>query len=123
MKNSCANDKLVELTKFLMDSSSEMGRWLDRGQDFRDMFVKLSGNIRDILSDDIRMQSFDGLKEGLKSMLIIAFSTGYENGHHDTVEGCFSGSGDSSDHDEMSKDWLEDAVGDGTFSRRLSIDE
>lgn len=53
--------------------------------------------------------------------LIIAYSSGYESGHHDTVEGGFSGCGRSEEHDEDALDWLESALKDGTFERKLRV--
>ena len=56
-----------------------------------------------------------------KKDLIIAFSNGYEHGHYDTVEGCFSGNGRPDEHDENAEYWLETALKDGTFKRRLNV--
>jgi hypothetical protein len=53
--------------------------------------------------------------------LAIAYSSGYECGHHDTVEGVFSGCGQSEEHDEGALDWLESAIKDGTFERDLNV--
>ena len=58
-----------------------------------------------------------------KKDLIIAYSSGYEYGHHDTVEGVFSGNGRSEEHDEDASYWLRDALKDGTFKRRLQWEE
>lgn len=44
----------------------------------------------------------------LKTMLINAYSHGYENGHHDTVEGYFSGCGKAEDHFDEAEEWLDD---------------
>ena len=53
---------------------------------------------------------------------IIAFSTGYEEGHQDTVDGAFSGNGRTEEHDEAAEFWLTDAENDGTFDRDLKCD-
>ena len=50
-----------------------------------------------------------------KQLLIIAYATGYENGHHDTVEGTFYGNGRSEIHFPDAAEWLDDAETDGTF--------
>ena len=53
--------------------------------------------------------------------LIIAYSSGYEHGHHDTVEGQFWGDGQTKRHDEQSLDWLKEAQADGTFDREVEV--
>lgn len=57
----------------------------------------------------------------VKKMLIIAYSSGYEHGHHDTVEGVFSGCGRSEHHDTDASLWLEEAMTGGTFEREIEI--
>lgn len=57
----------------------------------------------------------------IERLITIAYSNGYEHGHHDTVEGAFSGNGRSEEHDEDASDWLDDAWDDGTFDRKLNI--
>lgn len=54
-----------------------------------------------------------------KRMIIIAYSSGYESGHHDTVEGMFVDC--TQTHDEIASEWLEDAVDDDTFGRGLKL--
>jgi len=56
-----------------------------------------------------------------KSDLIIAYSSGYEHGHNDTVEGCFSGNGRPDEHDSDAEEWVDLALSDGTFRRGLNI--
>lgn len=56
----------------------------------------------------------------LTALLIIAYSTGYEHGHHDTVEGHFWGNGRSEMHDSHAAEWLDDAISDGTFDRDVT---
>ena len=48
-------------------------------------------------------------------MLVIAFAAGYEYGHNDTVEACYSGG------DEYAKDVVEEMIKDGTFDRELEL--
>lgn len=50
-----------------------------------------------------------------------AFSSGYEAGHNDTVEGIFSGNGRPDEHDEIAWDWSEEAIRDGSLDRRLNL--
>ena len=57
----------------------------------------------------------------VKRMLIIAYSSGYEHGHHDTVEGIFSGNGLSEDHDTDANEWLNTAENDGSLDRGLTL--
>lgn len=54
------------------------------------------------------------------SLLIIAYASGYEHGHHDTVEGCFSGDGHDEAHDERAREWLDHALYDATFEREVT---
>jgi hypothetical protein len=61
------------------------------------------------------------IADEVKRMLIIAYSSGYEHGHHDTVEGAFSGNGRSEYHDADANEWLADAQDDGTFDRELIL--
>lgn len=61
----------------------------------------------------------DELNSRTKNMLVIAYSTGYENGHHDTVEGTFDGDGQTEIHDYISVEWIEEALADGTFDREI----
>jgi len=44
----------------------------------------------------------------LKTMLITAYSSGYEDGHHATVEGYFCGDGKSESHHENAEIWIND---------------
>ena len=57
----------------------------------------------------------------IKKMIVIAYSSGYEHGHNDTVEGVFWGNGRSETHDSDAKEWAESAVCDGTFDRDMEI--
>lgn len=45
-----------------------------------------------------------------KRLLVEAFRNGYEAGHNDTVESQYT------DAEERGKDWLADAMEDGTFT-------
>jgi len=47
--------------------------------------------------------------ETCRSLMIIAFKQGYETGHDDTVESAYT------DAEQRGKDWLADAIEDGTF--------
>ena len=53
--------------------------------------------------------------------LAIAYSAGYEAGHHDTVEGVFGDNGNPAMHDEAAWEWAEEAKSDGTFQRELDL--
>lgn len=53
--------------------------------------------------------------------LIIAYSSGYEEGHHDTVEGTFQGNGRPEEHDEAAQEWLNEATADGTLERDCTV--
>ena len=53
--------------------------------------------------------------------LIIAYSSGYENGHDDTIDGFFYGNGRSDMHDWDAKKWIEESLDDGVFNRELDI--
>lgn len=59
--------------------------------------------------------------EAVRKLLIIAYSSGYEHGHHDTVEGQFWGDGKSQRHDSMASEWLAEAIPDGVFDRDLEL--
>ncbi len=57
----------------------------------------------------------------IEKRIKIAYASGYEHGHHDTVEGRFYGNGRSETHDADASEWYDDAKDDGTFDRNLSI--
>lgn len=57
----------------------------------------------------------------IRRMLIIAYSMGYEAGHHDTVESVFYGDGNDSIHDAMSSEVIDEAVWTGCFDRDLRL--
>jgi hypothetical protein len=59
--------------------------------------------------------------EQIKRMLVIAYSSGYEAGHNDTVEGIFNGNGRSEHHDQDALAWIDEAQWDGTFERELDV--
>jgi hypothetical protein len=53
-------------------------------------------------------------------LLIIAYSAGYEQGHHDTVEGYFCGNGRDSEHDEQAAETIDEMLRDGSFDREVT---
>jgi hypothetical protein len=55
------------------------------------------------------------MNERIKQMLIVAYSSGYEAGHHDTVEGSFQGNGRSDEHHEMAAEIIDQMAWDGSF--------
>lgn len=59
--------------------------------------------------------------EEAEKRTIIAYASGYEHGHSDTVDGNFSGNGHSEEHDGIAKTWIDDARGHGVFDRELSL--
>ena len=58
-----------------------------------------------------------------ESELIKAYSQGYEHGHHDTVEGVFSGNGHPEEHDELAEEQVTEMLKEGAFKRRLNLRE
>ena len=60
-------------------------------------------------------------RDMLEKLLIIAYSSGYEHGHGDTVEGIFCGNGRSEEHDDIAREWLDYSMDDGTFDRELNL--
>lgn len=59
--------------------------------------------------------------EEMEKRIIIAYASGYEHGHGDTVDGNFDGDGRSEYHDGTAKTWYDDAKDHGVFDRELSI--
>ena len=76
------------------------------------------------IDDDMKI-TIDKLLNSKKSYsmkdLIIAYSSGYENGHNDTVDGFFYGDGASEIHDSDAVEWIEKALDNGLFDRELEI--
>ena len=60
------------------------------------------------------------LIENIQRMLVIAYSAGKEQGHHETVEGCFYGNGRNEAHDEAGIEWVLEATEEGEFTRDLN---
>ena len=46
------------------------------------------------------------LNERERKLIIVGYMSGYEQGHNDTVESCYT------DAEESGKDWLNDALED-----------
>lgn len=58
----------------------------------------------------------------LQKIICRAYASGYEHGHHDTVEGGFWGNGDPNVHMGDAENWFNEAVVDGTFDWEREID-
>jgi len=48
-----------------------------------------------------------------KVLIVAAYASGYERGHNDTVESCYT------DADDCAEDWLKDALDDGFIADLL----
>lgn len=49
------------------------------------------------------------LSEREKELMVIAYTSGYEGGHNDTVESCYY------DPRESAEEWVEEAISDGAI--------
>lgn len=61
------------------------------------------------------------INPSIERMLIIAYSAGYEAGHHDTVESNYQGYTRQEDNDWHAKDWLDVAKHDGSLERETKL--
>ena len=61
------------------------------------------------------------MNDKIVNMLVVAYSMGYEHGHHDTVEGVFSGDGTDQAHDPMAKEIVDEGIWNGCFRRELNL--
>lgn len=79
-------------------------------------YIVMSDDMKTTIDKLLNSKKSDSMKD-----LIIAYSSGYENGHRDTVDGFFYGDGTSEIHDSDAVEWIEKALDNGAFNRELEI--
>ncbi|MCZ6897664.1 MAG: hypothetical protein O7D95_02995 [Betaproteobacteria bacterium] len=60
-------------------------------------------------------------EDKIKKMIIIAFSSGYEQGHFDTLKDPFRDDDGSGLPDVIAKEWAEHAIWESVFDRELNL--